>query len=144
MLCFEEPENGIHPERLAAMMRLLGDMAVDAQAPVGPQNPLRQVIVSTHSPVVTAAADPADVLYAEAKEYPSASGRRMRTVAFKAIQATWRARRGVGAIAMGKVVNYLGTTQSVAQEVRPTPHSPRVADLAGEQLPLPFGQTTPA
>ena len=48
--CMEEPENGIHPERLEAMNRLLHDIAVDADEPVAADNPLRQVIVATHSP----------------------------------------------------------------------------------------------
>ena len=48
--CMEEPENGVHPERLAAMNRLLHDIAVDPDEPVAADNPLRQVIVATHSP----------------------------------------------------------------------------------------------
>ena len=48
--CMEEPENGIHPERLEAMNRLLHDIAVDPDEPVATDNPLRQVIVATHSP----------------------------------------------------------------------------------------------
>jgi predicted ATPase len=52
LLCFEEPENGIHPFRIAAMAALLKDLSVDFVAdPVL----LRQVIVNTHSPVLVAA-----------------------------------------------------------------------------------------
>jgi AAA15 family ATPase/GTPase len=49
VLCFEEPENGIHPARLEITAELLKDLAVafeDIDAP------LRQVIVNTHSPVL--------------------------------------------------------------------------------------------
>ena len=56
VLCMEEPENGIHPERISAMLRLLQDLAVDPTLPVDPDNPLRQVIVNTHSPVVASEA----------------------------------------------------------------------------------------
>ena len=45
--CMEEPENGIHPERLErleAMNRLLHDIAVDPDEPVATDNPLRQVV----------------------------------------------------------------------------------------------------
>ena len=49
IICLEEPENGIHPERIHAMVRLLKDIATDTKYAVGPGNPLRQVIVNTHS-----------------------------------------------------------------------------------------------
>ncbi len=50
VLCFEEPENGMHPNRVPAMVELLHDLAVDAQLPVDETNPRRQVLVNTHSP----------------------------------------------------------------------------------------------
>ena len=49
LLCFEEPENGIHPFRIQAMAYLLKDLSVDF---VDTDVPLRQVIVNTHSPVL--------------------------------------------------------------------------------------------
>lgn len=49
LLCFEEPENGIHPFRIKAMVELLKDLSVDF---TNLEMPLRQVIVNTHSPVV--------------------------------------------------------------------------------------------
>jgi predicted ATPase len=54
LLCLEEPENGIHPERIPAMLGLLRDIVTDVSEPLGPDNPLRQVIVNTHSPAVVA------------------------------------------------------------------------------------------
>ncbi len=48
LLCFEEPENGIHPFRMKAMVQLLKDLSVDF---TDPRALLRQVIVNTHSPV---------------------------------------------------------------------------------------------
>lgn len=50
VFCMEEPENGIHPANLDAMNLLLHDIAVDPHEPVGEGNPLRQVVVATHSP----------------------------------------------------------------------------------------------
>ena len=50
VFCMEEPENGIHPANLEAMDLLLHDIAVDPNEPVGDDNPLRQVVVATHSP----------------------------------------------------------------------------------------------
>ena len=49
LLCFEEPENGIHPFRIQAMAHLLKDLSVDF---MDTDMPLRQVIVNTHSPVL--------------------------------------------------------------------------------------------
>lgn len=49
LLCFEEPENGIHPFRIKAMTDLLKDLSVDFNEM---EFPLRQVIVNTHSPVL--------------------------------------------------------------------------------------------
>ncbi len=50
VFCMEEPENGIHPANLEAMNLLLHDIAVDPTEPVGNENPLRQIVVATHSP----------------------------------------------------------------------------------------------
>ena len=50
VLTFEEPENGIHPSRIAAMTKLLKDFSTNDIADT--QMPLRQVIVNTHSPVL--------------------------------------------------------------------------------------------
>jgi len=49
LLCFEEPENGIHPFRIEAMAKLLKELTVDFK---DTEMPLRQVIVNTHSPVL--------------------------------------------------------------------------------------------
>jgi len=49
LLCFEEPENGIHPFRIGAMGKLLKDLCADF---TDADMPLRQVIVNTHSPIM--------------------------------------------------------------------------------------------
>lgn len=46
LLCFEEPENGIHPFRIKAMAALLRDLSTDFS---DAEMPLRQAIVNTHS-----------------------------------------------------------------------------------------------
>ena len=50
VFCMEEPENGIHPANLGAMNLLLHDIAVEVDEAVSLDNPMRQVIVATHSP----------------------------------------------------------------------------------------------
>jgi predicted ATPase len=49
LLCFEEPENGIHPFRISTMARLLKDLTTDFS---DESLPLRQVIANTHSPIL--------------------------------------------------------------------------------------------
>lgn len=48
LLCFEEPENGVHPSRINTMANLLKDLTNDFK---DPDMPLRQLIVNTHSTV---------------------------------------------------------------------------------------------
>ena len=48
LLCFEEPENGVHPSRIKTMAMLLRDLTSDF---TDPDLPLRQVIINTHSTV---------------------------------------------------------------------------------------------
>lgn len=91
VICLEEPENGIHPERVVAILELLRDMAVDTSEAVGPANPLRQVIVNTHSPAVVAQVDPDSLLFAD-KVDQDTGGQRSSSVVFLPLSQTWRAR----------------------------------------------------
>src|ERR1035441_10339338 len=52
VICMEEPENGIHPERIPAMIQLLRDLTTDVRERWPDGSELRQVIVNTHSPSV--------------------------------------------------------------------------------------------
>lgn len=49
LLCFEEPENGIHPQRIKLMTELLYNLSADFDDEL---IPLRQVIINTHSPIL--------------------------------------------------------------------------------------------
>ncbi len=67
VICMEEPENGIHPERIPAMIQLLRDLTADVEAVQfeAKTNPLRQVIINTHSPSVVMQVPEASLLMAE-------------------------------------------------------------------------------
>ena len=52
VLCFEEPENGVHPFRLKNMVELLRGLATDFSDPEQVDAPLRQLLINTHSPVL--------------------------------------------------------------------------------------------
>lgn len=62
--CMEEPENGMHPASLPAMVEILRDLAVDPNDAPGIDNPLRQVIANSHSPALVQLLDPGELLYA--------------------------------------------------------------------------------
>lgn len=57
MVCFEEPENGVHPGRVKDLVRRLRDMVttIDTEAVGEPPEPLSQLLVNSHSPVVLSA-----------------------------------------------------------------------------------------
>lgn len=90
VLCLEEPENGIHPERIPAMIQLLKDIAVDPNRPVGDDNPLRQMIVNTHSPAVVGQVEDDDLLGADQQEQVRGE-QRFKAVVFRTLPNTWRA-----------------------------------------------------
>ena len=58
---------------------------------MGLDNPLRQVIVNTHSPLVVAQVHDDELLVAEPSEMLQ-GGRRFIRVAFRALPETWRVR----------------------------------------------------
>lgn len=109
LICLEEPENGIHPERIPAMLTLLQDIAMDTEEEVGPDNPLRQVIINTHSPLVVAQIPEDSLLVAESIDM-NQSGKRYKVVRFSPLEETWRQKKAAGEITVvskGKILSYL-------------------------------------
>jgi len=105
VLCLEEPENGIHPDRVGAMLQLLQDIAVDVEEKVGPDNPMRQVILNTHSPEVIRDVPENTLLFAEAMER-TRKGRRERPLVLRGLQDTWRTSEGKTA-SLSSALSYL-------------------------------------
>lgn len=91
VVCLEEPENGIHPERIPAMLTLLQDIAMDVYEPEGADNPLRQVIVNTHSPAVVGEVDDDSLVIALLREAVW-DGHRFNRASFACLPGTWRAK----------------------------------------------------
>ncbi len=103
VLCLEEPENGMHPERIPAIVKLLQDIAVDTSMPVDENNPLQQVIVNTHSPAVFAEVPDESILVAEITE---------NGAKFSCLSKTWRAELGgTPIVPKGKVLSYLNPNE---------------------------------
>ena len=66
VLCFEEPENGIHEARVEGLIDLLRSSCTDLRlAPVDDDDTLTQVIVNTHSPVVLSHLEPDEIIGAD-------------------------------------------------------------------------------
>jgi len=100
LLCLEEPENGIHPRRIPVMLQLLQDIATDTDEPCDEANPLRQVIVNTHSPAVFQQVPEDSVLLAELVEdihKTKNSGIeklvRFTKLQFSCLEGTWRSKK---------------------------------------------------
>jgi predicted ATPase len=87
VLCMEEPENGVHPSRIPALTTLLRDYAVDTDLAVADDNPLRQVILNTHSPEVARQLPFDELLVAERAVRGDGSSRSV----FLPLSGTWRA-----------------------------------------------------
>lgn len=106
LICMEEPENGIHPARMAAMVDLVRELAVDPRYEPGRDNPMRQVIVNTHSPAFVQLQSPGDLLYATV-----ATARTeldiVETLRLLPLKDSWRARPSDPVISRADIVAYL-------------------------------------
>lgn len=119
VLCMEEPENGMHPARIPAAVQLLRDFAIDSQIPVDLENPLRQVIVNTHSPDVVRQLGADEVLFVDALDGPSG-----RIARVSAVENRWR--RAMPTVPLQRMADFIGG-------------APLGATAADLQLPLKFG-----
>jgi predicted ATPase len=146
VICLEEPENGIHPGRISAMLRLLQDIVTDVDEPVDDENPLRQVIVNTHSPAVVMQVPDDSLLMAELRESVR-GGERFKALSFASLSSTWRAKlEGARAVSRGKLLTYLNPGVPDLSDAHATPASGRTArqrviDRSDLQQFLPFSET---
>ena len=115
VICLEEPENGIHPQRIPAMLRLLQDIAVDVEEPCDEDNPLRQVIFNTHSPAVVQEVPADSLLMAEPAPFLS-EGKQLSAVRFACLSGTWRADQSPAPplVSLGTLRAYLGALPAEA------------------------------
>ena len=112
LLCLEEPENGIHPSRIPAILNLLRSMVVDTDEPVDEDNPLKQVIINTHSPAVVSALEIDDLIIVSTLRRAGA-----KQAAFDCVKGSWRAKRditglpikAVSSVALGVMLEYINT-----------------------------------
>jgi predicted ATPase len=66
LVCFEEPENGVHHSRLKAMIRRLRELVSDPFGEeVDEQEPLSQMLLNSHSPVVLSELQQGEIMFAD-------------------------------------------------------------------------------
>ena len=112
----EEPENGIHPERIPAMIQLLHDLTTDVQEQetTGIGNHLRQVIVNTHSPSVVMQVPDDSLVMAELVEI-SRNAVSFTALQLRCLPGTWREKAGeLMPISKGQLLAYLNPVSRAA------------------------------
>ena len=139
VLCLEEPENGIHPGRIPAILQLLRDIAVDTSEPAGPDNPLRQVIVNTHSPAVLLQVPEDSVVFVKPIEVVDDDGQFVKAARLHYLADTWRAKGSNESdlVAHGDLLAYLNPVLP-KDSIEEAAKEKRVVDRDDIQLLLPF------
>jgi predicted ATPase len=109
LICLEEPENGINPKKILEMIELLKDMVTDTESFVDDDNPLRQVIINTHSPIVVSCVPDESLYLAKNKEiYSEEFNRKTKVTGFSAMQETWKTVHHLAEIcSKGEILAYL-------------------------------------
>lgn len=92
VICLEEPENGIHPEKIKSILDLLQEICTDINYPVGDDNSLRQVIINTHSPSVVQLVPEDSLLMAHSKRSRNEKGEIYYRAVYSPLKNTWRTR----------------------------------------------------
>ena len=124
VICMEEPENGIHPAKVPAMVDLVRGLAVDPADSPGADNPIRQVMVNTHSPNFVRFQDSNDLLFAvPAKVKRQGSNKLATTLRLLPLVKSWRTGSSRVGVTRDVIIEYL-----------------QVPDGANVQLELPFAE----
>lgn len=129
LLCIEEPENGVHPERLDSMANLVRDLAVDADDEPEDGNAIRQAMLATHSPYFLQLQNKEDVLLAR-EVVQRNDGGSIRLLRCYPLEKTWRARSGEAnrALGLSMMLEYLqppaNAQLTLPLEFQPAPLAP--------------------
>ncbi len=119
LICLEEPENGINPKKITQMVELLKEMATDTNYAVDEYNPLRQVIINSHSPLVVGVV-PEESLYlaTEREMFNEVLGKKVKYTGFSALAKTWKVDQAkLAATDLGEIQLYLGGFDEIADSL---------------------------
>jgi predicted ATPase len=117
----EEPENGIHPSRIPALIDVLRDYVVDPEQATSIENPPRQMVLNSHSSEVIRQLDVPEILFVDTIH--SQDG---REAVVRPIRARGNWRGDEGAVELYLLEKLIGG-------------SPLSAELKQRQLTLKFG-----
>ena len=121
LVCFEEPENGVHPVRLKSMIQRFRELVTDpADEDVDISEPLSQLLVNSHSPVVLSSLSlgEGEVMFAETVSTVAAASNgvqrktRIRPVRLGDLEA-----KPEETVTRHEVERYLSTAQLPAAEL---------------------------
>lgn len=107
LICMEEPENGIHPAKIQAMVDLLRELVVDVTEPVSEENSMRQLIVATHSPHLVQLQNKNDLLFAVETTIKGEGGKASNTLRCRPLSDTWRCSESEKGIGISPILAYL-------------------------------------
>jgi predicted ATPase len=115
LICLEEPENGINPKKIYEMVELLNGMATDTDTAVDSDNPLRQVIINTHSPIVVSSVPDESLYLATFNEnFVEDFQRKIQFTSFSALQNTWKTDNKLArTTSIGEILDYLENRNSI-------------------------------
>jgi len=145
VICLEEPENGIHPQKIEAMIRLLKDISTDTRYETDENNQLRQIIINTHSPIVVQLVPEESLLVAESKEaYDDLRKTKYIKTLYSPMTGTWRTKipndKAIP-VSLNKLLSYLNPVpkSDVDTNDKNNFNSVRVADRKDvQQLKIDF------
>ena len=112
---------------------------MDVMRPVGPDNPLRQVIVNTHSPAVFQQVPDGSVVFTKVRETIDTTGKLSIAAHFCPLANTWRSRdaNSRDVVARGELLDYLRPVVPGRKRVQATER--RVIDRDDIRPLLPLG-----
>ena len=141
VMCMEEPENGLHPGRIAAMVRLLQDISMDTKYSVSSDNPLRQIIINTHSPIVVSEV-PDDSLVMTAMEKAQNDGTVCLRTRLLSVKGTWRTAKNKDTLFISKnaIAAYLSIDASEETGLADTGKQHKIKNSPSLQLMLHDGR----
>lgn len=121
LVLLEEPECGLSPDRLPALLRLLLELAADTQWPSGDENRPSQLIMVTQSPFLVRQVPEQCLLLAEARA-EERNGHVVVQPRFGGLPRTWRDRA------------YRGTQTASPESL--APYLTPVGEAQADQAPL--------
>lgn len=107
LICMEEPENGIHPAKIQAMINLLRQLVVNVDEPIGDENKMRQLIIATHSPNLVQLQNRDDLLFAMEAMIKGDSDKPIDTLRCRPLSDTWRCSEQESGIGISTILAYL-------------------------------------